>query len=88
MSMDFNTLDKEFLTNIFYEWYIHTYKSNPIGLYINLLHISDWNDFHSENECKIMENMYRGQKYSQYFTVEDFRKGLVVIRHFIADNVT
>lgn len=84
--MDFNTVDKESLMDIFFQWHTHTYKSYPIALYINLLQVSDWNDFQLENESKTMEHIYRGKKYSQYFTPKEFKSALEVMRYFIVEN--
>jgi hypothetical protein len=85
--MDFNTLDKESMMDIFFGWYTRTYMRYPLALYINLLQVSDWNYFHPENKSTVMKEIYYKQKYSQYFTSQDFSEALQVIRRFITENV-
>jgi hypothetical protein len=85
--MDFNTLDKELMMDIFFEWHTRIYMRYPIALYINLLQVSDWNYFHPENENTLIKEVYHKEKYSQYFTTHEFTKAIQVIRHFIRENI-
>lgn len=84
--MDNNTLDKDTMMENFFKWYTHTYKMYPLTLYINLIQLSDWNYFHPENEMKLIDDIYYKEKYSEYFTLEEFTRAIRVMRYYISIN--
>lgn len=85
--INYNKLDKDQMMKEFFGWYTHTYKTYPIGLYINLQQISDWNYFHPENQHKLIYEIYYKDKYYDYFTLQQFTKAIRIMRRFINENI-
>jgi hypothetical protein len=84
--MDYNLLNKELLMEKFFGWYMGQYKQNPIALYINLIGLSDWNLFHPERNRDLLEKVYYGDKYNEYFKKNEFDEVIVVMRKFLEDH--